>query len=127
MRSAPNEPAWRVGPPRPGFVQRELEELGHVPQAEERAEWCRHRVALGILDQPRLREPQHATPRFQRAAPRGQDILDPLCLGSIGEGDDVAAVAPEHVHGRAVLPLGLATGVDDDAEARQVGAKRRVR
>src|SRR5262245_18144796 len=59
------------------------------------------------------------------APARGDDVLQPLRLCSIGERDGVSVWRREDVDRRPVHPVTLPSAVDDHPESRQVTRERR--
>ena len=85
------------------IIHGELKEVVDIYQAEDEADRRGHGVTALVVEEPRPREVKRSPPRFDRASAICQDIADPIRVGTIGQGDDVAITSPEDVDGGAVL------------------------
>src|SRR5215813_14256835 len=72
-----------------------------------------------VVVQARRHEPDGASPGLQLAAAGRHDVLDPVRVGTVGQGDQVAVRGREHVHRRPVAAAQSPAAVHDDTEARQ--------
>src|SRR4029450_1559896 len=61
---------------------------------------------FGIGDQLRFDELDNPSARLDRAGLGGEDVLDPLHVGPIGQIEEVVVASSEHVHRRAVETTG---------------------
>jgi hypothetical protein len=73
-----------------------------VTQGAAEAQNGGHGPASFVVYQARLRQPHQAAAGFQDGTAVGQDVVDPIGLGTIGQGDDVAAWSAKEVDGRAI-------------------------
>lgn len=60
-------------------------------------------------------------PRVRSSYPRGQDVLDPVGVRAVGQGQDIAVLGGEHIDRRLIQPPGAPTTVDDYTEAGHPG------
>src|SRR4029453_1796188 len=111
--------ANRAAPATSGRLQGQ--EVGHAEQAEDLAFDGADAPAPLVVVQPRGHQPDHAASRLQLAAARGQDVLDPVGVGAVGQGEAVAVPGGEDVHRGPVAAAGAPAAVLDHAEAGQPG------
>jgi hypothetical protein len=102
---------------------RHLKEIGNIQQTENLSEECRNKSAL-VVENPRMRKPKRRALRFQLAATARQNILNPLRLATISQGDYHLLSATEDYHRSPVLPPAFATGVYDYPHTRQTSGNR---
>src|SRR5262245_36106733 len=57
--------------------------------------------------------------RLDLAATCREDVLDPVALRAIGEGEDVEVAVAKHIHRGGVRSPGFAPDMADDRESRQ--------
>ena len=88
----------------PYIVYGELKEVVDIHQAEDEADRRGHGAPALVVVEMGTREAKRSSLRFERASAMYQDIADPICVGTIGQGDDVAIASPEDIDGSAVLP-----------------------
>ncbi len=101
------------------LVEGELQEVTDIDQTEDEADRCGHDPTALVMDEPGRREATRSPPRFERASTICQHVADPIRVGPIGQGNDVAIASPEDVDGGAVLTPRPPPGVDDDTEHGQ--------
>jgi hypothetical protein len=110
-------------------VTLELKEVGDVSQTVDQADECGHGTTTLVVKEMGPRKPHRAPARFQLAPASCQDVADPIRVGSVHEGDDVAVGAREDVHRCAVLAVRLSSGMHDAeaGRARRLAAEEAVR
>ena len=94
------EESCRVSRP---LIQGKFQEVADIDYAEDEADRRGHGVTALVVEEPRPREVKRLPPRFECASAMCWDIADPIRVGTIGQGDDVAITSPEDVDRGAVL------------------------
>ena len=95
----------------------EREEVGDVQGPEDLAFEGADGLPGLVAVQARCGQPDRVPAGVQLAAARGQDVLDPVAVRAIGEGEDVPVLGREDVDRRLVAAARAPAMVDDDAQA----------
>src|SRR5262249_37574125 len=70
-----------------------------------------------VVKEARRDQPDDASAGPQLATVRGQNVLDPVGVWTVGQGEDIAVFGGEHIDRCLVFAPGASATVDDDAEA----------
>lgn len=98
----------------------QFQEIGDMAQAADQAQHPGDVVPRRIVDQAGRCEFIDAATRFQQAAAVGEHVAYPVAGCAVGQGDDKAVWAAEHVDRRAVEAAAGAASMDHHAESWQV-------
>ena len=102
------------------MCRRQTHVLGGIYEVQDEPDgkWSPTLAVVGL--DTRADQVHSPPPRLQLARSRSQNVLYPVALCSVGEGDDVAIVGAKGVDGGVVSAAGFSTEVVNDGESRQV-------
>jgi hypothetical protein len=105
-------------------VTRDSEEICCADDAQSEADDERELLAAGIVHDGGRRNVIAGVTRFEFGLAGGNDVLHPLTLGSVGEGDEKASGSAIDLDWRVERLAGFPADVSDDAESGQAGYKQ---
>ena len=96
----------------------EFKEIVDAERRQHRPMERRRRATALVVEKPRMREMEGLPLSFQRAAAMRDNVVDPLRLASISEGDHESVSGSKDEHRRAILSARFPPCVYDNAPAR---------
>lgn len=99
------------------FESCNLQEVSGADDPEDDTDYERETLAARIVDYRWGGEMIFFASGFEFCAAGGQDILDPLAVGAVGEGDEESLGSAEDVYGSTETVAGFSSDVGDYSES----------
>jgi hypothetical protein len=93
------------------------QKLGHSLKSQQDPYRTWHEAALRVGEHLRVGQVDRTVADPEIGLAGGKDVLHPLDVGTVGEGEDVAVAVTEDIHGRVVRLAGRPSAIADDGES----------